>query len=138
MGKIKGQNFRAFIAGAAVPEATNCTITITGNTEDSSTKDTEGYFSKETVVSKAWSVQVDSYDASVENLKTLITEFNAATAVAVGWDQTLKTAGTQNRSAANANFARSGNALLTDLTFTFNDRATVSVSSQYQGSGALS
>lgn len=121
-----------------MPEATNCQISITGNTEDSSTKDTEGFFTKETIVSKSWTVQVDSYDASVENLKTLITEFNAATAVAVGWDQTTGATGTQNRTASNANFKRSGSALLTDLTFTFNDRQTVSVSSQYQGTGALS
>jgi len=55
--------------------------------------------------------------------------------VTVGWDQT---AGAQNRVAQNAAFSRSGSALLTDVTFTFNDRATVSVSSQYQGTGALS
>ena len=138
MSKIKGQNFRAFIEGAAVPEATNCVISINTNVDDSSSKDTEGFFTKETIVSKSWTVQVDSYDATLENMKTLISEFMAAQTIAVGWDQTTGAAGTMNRVAADASFARSGNALLNDLTFTFNDRQTVSVSSQYQGSGALS
>lgn len=135
MSKIKGQNFRLMVAGAAVPEATNAQITLTGNSEDTSTKDATGLFSQETVVSKSWSAQVDSYDASVSNLKALVTAFKAATPVTVGWDQT---AGSQNRVAQNANFKRSGSALLNDLTFQFNDRATVNVSSQYQGTGALS
>lgn len=135
MSKIKGQNFRVLIAAAAVPEATNCQISLQGNTEDTSTKDSEGFFSQDTMVSKSWSVQVDSYDASVENIQALITTFKAAAPVTVGWDQT---AGTMNRVAQTANFKRSGSGLLNDVTFTFNDRATCSVSSQYQGTGALS
>ena len=43
MSKIKGQNFR-FLQNGAIPEATNCSITMQGNTEDTSTKDTEGMF----------------------------------------------------------------------------------------------
>lgn len=135
MSKIKGQNFRLLVAGAAVPEATNCSVTITGNTDDSSTKDSAGFYSQETVVSTSWQAQVDTYDAEPASIQALVTTFNAAQPVTVGWDQT---AGAQNRVAQNADFSRSGNALLTDVTFTFNDRATVSVSSQYQGTGALS
>lgn len=138
MGKIKGQNFRVFAGGAAVPEATNCQVTLTGNMEDASSKDTEGMFTEEQMVSTSWQVQVDSYYASAASAKALINTFIAAAAVEVGWDQTTGDAGTQNREAADANFARSGNALLTDLTLVFNDRATCTVSSQYQGTGALS
>lgn len=137
MSKIKGQNFRLFLDSDAVPEATNCSITITGNTEDSSTKDSEGLYSQETVVSKSWTAQVDTYDAEPDSIRSLVTFFNQASAIEVGWDQTTGATGTQNRTASNAAFARSGNALLNDLTFTFNDRATVSVSSQYQGTGSL-
>ena len=53
----------------------------------------------------------------------------------MGWDQT---AGVQNRMTQNANFKRSGNAILNDFTMNFNDRETVAVSLQFQGSGALS
>ncbi len=135
MSKIKGQNFRLLVAGAAVPEETNVSITIQGNTDDSSTKDSAGFFSQETVVSTSWQAQVDTYDAEPASIQAHVTTFNAAQPVTVGWDQT---AGAQNRVAQNAAFSRSGSALLTDVTFTFNDRATVSVSSQYQGTGALS
>jgi hypothetical protein len=55
--------------------------------------------------------------------------------VPVGWDQT---AGAQNRVAQNANFKRSGQALLNDFTMNFNDRETVGLSLQFQGTGALS
>lgn len=135
MSKIKGQNFRLLVVGAAVPEETNVSITIQGNTDDSSTKDSAGFYSQETVVSTSWQAQVDTYDAEPASIQALVTTFNAAQPVTVGWDQT---AGAQNRVAQNAAFSRSGSALLTDVTFTFNDRATVSVSSQYQGTGALS
>lgn len=138
MSKIKGQNFRLFESGAAVPEATNCTVTYQGNTEDTSTKDTEGFWNQETVVSKSWSAQVDSYQSEPEQLQAIVGVFVAAQPVQVGWDQTTGAANTKNRTGANASFKRSGQALLNDLSIQFNDRQAVSVTSQYQGTGALS
>ena len=134
MSKIKGQNFR-FLQSGAIPEATNCSITMQGNTEDTSTKDTEGMFTQETVVSTSWSGQVDTYQSDTSALRAIITMFIAAQPVAVGWDQT---GGAQNRVAQNANFKRSGQALLNDFTMNFNDRETVALSLQFQGTGALS
>ena len=135
MSKIKGQNFRLLQNAAAIPEATNASITLQGNSEDTSTKDTEGLFTQETIVSTQWSAQVDTYQSDTAALRSIISTFIAAAAVPVGWDQT---AGAQNRVAQNANFKRSGNAILNDFTMNFNDRETVSVSLQFQGSGALS
>ena len=135
MGKIKGQNFRILQGGAAIPEAVNASITLQGNTESTSTKDTEGFYSQDTVVSKQWSAQVDTYQSETSALQGIITLFNAAQAVAVGWDQT---GGAQNRVAQNANFKRSGQALLNDFTMTFNDRETVQLSLQFQGTGPIS
>lgn len=134
MSKIKGQNFRIAVGGAVVPEATNCSVTISGNAEDTSTKDTTGLFSQETVTSRNWQVQVDSYDAEPANLRTLMATFLAGSAVSVGFD---KYAGTGNATANTEEWARGGDALLTDITLSFNDRQTVSVSSQYQGTGEL-
>lgn len=135
MSKIKGQNFRLLQNAAAIPEATNCSITLQGNTEDTSTKDTEGLFTQETIVSTQWSAQVDTYQSDTAALRAIIATFIAAQAVPVGWDQT---AGAQNRVAQNANFKRSGQALLNDFTMSFNDRETVSLSLQWQGTGNLS
>lgn len=142
MSKIKGQNLRLFVGGNAaanaVPEETNVSVTITGNTEDNSTKDSEGMFTQETVVSKSWQAQADSYDAEPDSLKNLVNTFKAAQPVQVGFDQTTGAANSKNRVPANASFKRSGQALMNDLTFTFNDRATVSVAMQFQGTGPLS
>lgn len=133
--KLMGQNFRAFVGGSAVPEATSCQVTIQGDVEDASTKDTVGSWNEEQMTSKSWSVQVDDYDASLATLRALITRFNSDAKTTVGWDQT---AGSQNRVAQNAAFARSGQAILTDLSIQANNRQTIQVSCQYQGSAALS
>lgn len=135
MSKIKGQNFRLLQSAAAIPESTNCSITLQGNAEDNSTKDTEGLFTQETIVSNQWSAQVDTYQSETSALRTIITTFVAAQDVPVGWDQT---GGAMNRVAQNANFKRSGNAILNDFTMTFNNRETVQLSLQFQGTGGLS
>lgn len=129
-----GQNFRVFVAGAAVTEATNCSITLQGNMDDASTKDSTGGWNEEEMTSKQWSVQVDNVDASLASLRALITRFNSDSKTTVGWDQTD---GAQNREAQNADFARSGQAILNDLTIQADNRTTIQVSCQYQGSGAL-
>ena len=139
MAKIKlmGQNFRAFVGStpAAVPEATNCQVTIAGNMEDSSTKDSENSWTEEQMVSRQWSVSVDDVDASLASLRALITRFNSDDKVLVGWDQT---AGAQNRVAQNAGFSRSGYAILQDLSIQANNRSSISTTCQYQGASALS
>ena len=134
LNKVMGQNFRAFIEGSAVPEATNCQVTVQGNVEDGSTKDSTGGWNEEQMTSKQWSVQVDNVDSSLASLRALITRFNSDSKPTVGWDQT---AGSQNRVAQNAAFARSGSAILNDLSIQAANRQTIQVSCQYQGSGAL-
>ena len=134
LNKVMGQNFRAFIGSSAVSEETNCQVTIQGNMEDGSTQDSAGAWNEEQMTSKQWSVQVDDVDSSLASLRALITAFNSDSKVTVGWDQT---AGEQNRVAQNADFARSGQAILNDLSIQANNRQTIQVSCQYQGSGAL-
>lgn len=132
--KIMGQHFRVFVGGNAVPEAVNCSVTINGSMEDNTTKDTVGSYVQEQMTSKDWNVSVETRDASLASLRALITRFNSDAKVTVGWDQT---AGTQNRVAQNAPFARSGQAILNDLSIQANNRTNIQVSCQYQGSGAL-
>ena len=134
LNKVMGQNFRVFVGSAAVAEATNCQVTIQGNLEDATTKDSTGGWNEEQMTSKQWSVQVDDVDASLATLRALIASFNSDSKTSVGWDQT---AGAQNREAQTAAFARSGQAILNDLTINANNRTTIQVTCQYQGSGAL-
>ena len=132
--KIMGQHFRAFLSGAAIPESTSCRISETGSMEDSTTKDTVGSYAQEQMTSKDWSVSVDSLAADLTTLRALITAFNSDSKLTVGWDQT---AGTQNRVAQNAAFARSGQAILNDLSIQANNRTNIQTTLQFQGSGAL-
>ena len=125
MSKIKGQDFKT--SCALVADETNCTVTVQGNTEDVTTKnDTAGLFAKDTVVSKQWSVQTDTYQAEVAQLRAIIIAFNAAAAISVGWTVT------------SSNLSRSGQALLNDFSMQFDDRTTVQCQLQFQGTGALS
>jgi len=61
MSKIKGQNVT--INSTLVADETNCTVTVTGNTEDVTTKGEASLFSRDTMTSKSWQVQVDTYQA---------------------------------------------------------------------------
>lgn len=129
-----GQNFRSFVGGSAVPEATNCSVTISGNMSDASTKDTEDAWQQESMDSKQWQLTVDNLEATVASLRTLITRFCSDTPTTVGFDQTE---GTNNRTASQADFARSGSAILNDLSIQSNNRTNIQVTCQYQGTGAL-
>ena len=124
MSKIKGQNFKT--SNSLVADETNCTVTVQGNTEDTTTKSDTGLFSKDTVVSKQWSVQTDTYQAEPSALIAIITAFNAAAAMSVGW------------TATGSNVGRSGQALLNDFSMQFDDRQTVQCQLQFQGTGGLS
>ena len=135
LNKVMGQNFRVFVGGSAVPEATNCQVTVQGNVEDGSTKDSDGGWNEEQMTSKQWSVSVDNVDASLASLRALINRFKSNTKTSVGWDQTT---GDMNRVAQTASFARSGQAILNDLSIQASNRQTIQVTCQYQGSGALS
>lgn len=133
--KLKGNNFRTFVGGSAVPEATSCQVSITGNMEDAKTKDSEGSFGMEQMTSRSWSVQVDSYEATAAALIAVVQQFVSDEKVQVGWDETKE--GSQNRTPNNAAFARSGLAILNDFTINANNRTTIQVTRQYMGAGAL-
>ena len=135
--KIMGEHFRIFTGGSAgttVGEETTCTVTIQGNMESSTNKDIVGSWTTEQMTSKQWNVQVEGQDASLASLRALITAFNSDSKIPVGWDES---GGTLNKTAQQAAFARSGNAILSDLTITANNRQPITVACQYLGSGAV-
>lgn len=132
--KLMGQNVRTFVGGSVVAESTNCSVTVQGNMEDGSTKDSANSWAQESMTSKQWQVQVDSFNASLANLRALVTQFNADSKVSVGFDEA---GGTNNGVAQSAEFARSGQAILNDLNIQSDNRANINISVQYQGSGAL-
>lgn len=112
--------------------ATNCTVTLTNNTEDASTKDDIGIAAKPTMTSQSWSVQVDSLDVS--DVGAMLAAINVPTKFTLMWDETSLT---DNQTGEGADYCRKGQAYLNDATFQFDDRANATKSLQFTGVGAL-
>lgn len=113
--------------------ATNCTITLTNNTDEASTKDDVGLASKPEVISKAWSVQVDSLN--VVNTAAMLTAIKSMSKIQIMWDE-VGTTDNQTPVASTA-FARQGYAYISDATFTFNKRENSAKNLQFTGASPL-
>ena len=135
---LKGQNFRILTFDSTASKfkcvgmATNCTVTLTNNTDDASTKDDVGMAAKPTMTSQGWSVSVESLDVS--DAAAMLTAIKSLTPFTLMWDETSTT---DNQTGEQATFARKGSAYLNDATFNFNDRENATKSLQFTGSGAL-
>jgi hypothetical protein len=136
MATLKGQNIRVLLQDGTkfkvVGKSTNATITLTGNTEDASTKDDVAMAAKPEVVSKSWSVSVESLD--VTDAGAILTAVKSLTPFTLIWDEV---SAADNQNALGATFARKGTAFLNDVTLTWNNRENAVKSLQFSGSGEL-
>ena len=112
--------------------ATNCVVTLTGNSEDASHKDIVGMAALPDIISKGWQVQVDSLD--VTDTAAMLTAIKNKQAFKLQWDETSTD---DNQSPVGATFARTGMAYLSDGSFVFNNRENSTKSLQFSGTGAL-
>ena len=135
---LKGQNFRILTFDSTASKfkcvgmATNCTVTLTNNSEDASHKDVVGMAAMPTMTSQGWSVSVESLDVS--DAAAMLTAIKSLTPFTLMWDETSTS---DNQTGEEATFARKGSAYLNDATFNFNDRENATKSLQFTGSGAL-
>ena len=129
---LKGQNFRIYNGASVIGMATGCTVTLNSNTDDANTKDDVGMASKPTVISKSWSVSVESL--SVADVGGMLTAIKSLTPFTLMWDESSTT---DNQTAEGNAFARTGTAYLNDCTFNFNDRENSTKSLQFTGIGPL-
>ena len=132
MATLKGQNLRIISGTSVIAMATSCTITLTGNSDDQSTKNDVGMASKPVITSKGWSVQVESL--SVADVGAMLTAIKSLTPFTLEWDETSTT---DNQTPLGAAFARGGQAYLNDITVSFNDREVSSKSLQFSGCSPL-
>lgn len=136
MATLKGQNFRILQQVGdefkCIGMATNCTVTLNGNTEDASTKDDVSNAAKPTVISKSWQVSVESME--VADAAAILTAIKSLQPFTLLWDETNTT---DNQAPLAAAFARQGLAYLSDVSFSWNDRENSTKSLQFTGSGAL-
>ena len=140
MAVLKGQNLRVFVGGKCVAAATSCTLNVSAQTEDASTKDSTGDWAVSEAVGKSWDVSVDalvvltdpesSSGKSTVDLLSLI-----GTTVAIVFDTTT---GANNRTANNSTIKKSGNAILTSISISAANRQKGTCSASFQGTGALS
>ena len=136
MVTLKGQNIRVLLQDGnvfkVVGKSTNCTVTLTGNTDDASTKDDVALASKPEITSKSWSVQVESLD--VTDTAAVLNAIKNLTPFTLIWDET---ATADNQTAQAAGYSRKGQAYMNDVTFNWNDRENSTKQLQFTGSGAL-
>ena len=138
MGTLKGQNFRILVFDSTASKfrvigmATGCTVNLTNNVEDSSHKDVVGLAAMPVTTSKSWNVSVDSL--STADCAALLTAIKAMQPVKLLWDETSTT---DNQTAQAAAIQRVGEAYLSDLSLTFNDRENSAKSLQFSGTGPL-
>jgi len=136
MATLKGQNIRVLLQDGnkfkVVGKSTNCTVTLTGNTEDASTKDDVALASKPEITSKSWSVQVESLD--VTDTAAVLNAIKNLTPFTLIWDEV---AAADNQTAQAATYSRKGQAYLNDVTFSWNDRENSTKQLQFTGNGAL-
>ena len=136
--RLKGQNLRILTLNTSdnkfycVGMATSCTINLTANTDDASTKDDVGGSAKPEVTSNAWSVSVESLN--VVDAGAMLTAIKSMQPMTLMWDETSTT---DNQTRSKATFARKGSAYLSDVTFNFNDRENSTKQLQFTGSGPL-
>jgi predicted secreted protein len=136
--RLKGQNFRILVFDntsskfRCIGMSQSCTVNLTANTDDASTKDDVGGSAKPEVTSNAWSVSVESLN--VVDAGAMLTAIKSMTPFTLMWDETSTT---DNQSIEEASYARKGQAYLNDLTLQFDDRTNSAKSLQFQGTSAL-
>ena len=135
----KGDNLRILLIpdGVAaslqvVAKATNCTLNLQTNTEDAAHKDIVGMFGQPVVVSKNWSISVESLD--VTDAATLLNAIKAGTKFKVLFSAT---ATTNNQTPVVTSYMRQGLAYINDITFNWNDRELSTKSIQLTGASPL-
>jgi len=136
MTTLKGQNIRILLRDdtefKVVGKSTNATITLTGNSDDASTKDDVALASKPEITSKSWSVQVESLD--VTDTAAVLNAIKSLQPFTLIWDEV---ATSDNQTAQAATYARMGQAYLNDVTFQWDDRTNSTKQLQFSGSGPL-
>lgn len=134
---LKGQNFRIYDYSSqgqykVIAQSASCTATLTGNAEDASHKDIVGNATMNSIVSKGWQVQVESLN--VLDMASLLNKIKNREKFQIEFDEASTT---DNQTELKAAFARRGDAYISDITFSFNNRENSTKSITFMGTDAL-
>ena len=139
----KGQNLRLFLGQTegnelAVACATSCTLHLSAETEETTTKDSTGDWKEQDATSKGWDlssdslVNVDSTDAT--GIQTFDLTELIGRKVFIKWQETE---GDKNRVAKSGGVCYSGQAIVSDVSITAANKQNGTASIQLQGTGKL-
>ena len=140
MGTIKGQNLRVMVGGKCIAMATSCTFHVSAQLEDSSTKDSVGDFQEQEVTGLSWDAQTESLVTLEDNgtngelPQDLLSLMINKTKVTLTFDQT---AGANNRVGQNSVIKKTGQAYVSDINISAQNRQNSTISVQFTGTGPL-
>lgn len=139
MGVIKGQNLRLLIGGKCVAFATSCTVHVSLNLEESSTKDSTNNFTEQSPTGISWDMSCDALysvdaDATGVNAISALDTVLAQQKVQVQFEQTQ---GEKNRVAVSGGAVYSGYAWVNDISINAANRQNTSYTIQLTGDGQL-
>ena len=141
MATIKGQNLRVMVGGKCIAMATSCQLHISAELQDSSTKDSVGDWQEQDVTGLSWDAQTDSLvtlednGTNGETPQDILSLIINKTKVTLTFDQT---AGANNRVGQNSVIKKTGEAYVSDVQITAQNRQNSTMTVQFQGTGALS
>ena len=141
MATIKGQNLRVMVGGKCIAMATNAQFHISAELQDASTKDSVGDFQEQEVTGLSWDAQTDSLVTLEDNgsngelPQDILSLMINKTKVTLTFDQT---AGANNRVGQNSAIKKTGEAYVSDVQITAQNRQNSTMTVQFQGTGALS
>lgn len=141
MATIKGQNLRVMVGGKCIAMATSCTFHVSAQLEDSSTKDSVGDFQEQEVTGLSWDAQTESLVTLEDNgtngelPQDILSLMINKTEVTLTFDQT---AGANNRVGQNSVIKKTGQAYVTDVSISAQNRQNSTCTVQFTGTGALS
>ena len=129
------------VGGKCIAMATSCQLHISAELQDSSSKDSVGDWQEQEVTGLSWDAQTDSLVTLEDNgsngelPQDLLSLIINKTKVTLTFDQT---AGANNRVGQNSVIKRSGEAYVSDVQITAQNRQNSTMTVQFQGTGALS
>lgn len=129
------------VGGKCIAMATSCQFHVSAQLEDASTKDSTGDFQEQEVTGLSWDAQTDSLVTLEDNgsngelPQDILSLMINKTKVTLTFDQT---AGANNRVGQNSAIKKTGQAYVSDVQITAQNRQNSTMTVQFQGTGALS
>ena len=140
MGVIKGQNLRLLIGGKCIAFSTSCSVHLSLNLEETSSKDSTNNFTEQTPTGISWDMSCDALysvdtDATGVNGIAALDMVLAQQKVQVQFEQTQ---GEKNRAPVSGSVVYSGYAWVNDINVNAGNKQNTSYTIQLTGDGVLS